>query len=95
MKKKRMDWYFWGPGTAMIVIVLLLFTQSTKLPNGEYIFARNPFTYFLLGLIIVCMLLLIFGKVKENIGDKINARTIIYTAIAVPIVFVLGYFLNN
>jgi hypothetical protein len=95
MKNKRIDWYFWGPGTSMIVIVLLLFTQSTKLPNGEYIFARNPFTYFLLGLMIVCMILLIFGKVKESVGGKINDKIIFYTVIAVPSVFVLVYFLNN
>jgi hypothetical protein len=95
MKKKGIDWYFWGPGTAMVVIVLLIFTQSTKLPNGEYIFARNPFTYFLVGLMIVCMILLIFGKVKESMGGKINGKTVLYTAIAVPIVTVVVYFINN
>jgi hypothetical protein len=95
MNKKSLDWFFWGPMAGIVVLAFLLFTQATKLPNGNYTFDQNIFTYFLTGLMFVCAILLIFGKVRETMGGKINGKTVLYTSIAVPIVFVIVYFINN
>jgi hypothetical protein len=96
MNKKSYDWFFWGPMLSIVVLALILFsTSATKLPNGNYIFDQSIFSYFIVGLMFLCAALLIFGKVRESMGGKINGRTIVYTAIAVPVVFVLVYFINN
>jgi bacteriorhodopsin len=96
MKKKEIDWFFWGPFVLGIVIALIMFTtQATKLPNGNYIFHQNIFTYFLAGLLVLCAILLIFGKVRESMGNKVNGKTFLYTAIIIPIISVWLYFFNN
>jgi predicted neutral ceramidase superfamily lipid hydrolase len=96
MKKKQIDWFFWGPMFGILVLALLLFsTSATKLPNGNYILDQNLFSYFIVGLMFVCAILLIFGKVRETMGNKINRNTILTTLIVVPIVFILVYLINN
>lgn len=95
MKKKQIDWFFWGPMFGILVLTLLLFsTSATKLPNGNYIFNQNVFSYFITGLMFTCAILLIFGKVRETMGNKTNRKTIITTVIVVPIVFIL-VLINN
>lgn len=96
MKKKQIDWFFWGPMFGIVILSLLLFsTSATKLSNGNYIFDQNPLSYFLVGCMFVCAILLIFGKAKETLGNKINKNTIIFTLILIPIVFVFVQILNN
>jgi hypothetical protein len=96
MKKKSLDWFFWGPMIGGVIVAIIMFTtQATKLPNGNYIFDRNLFTYFLAGLLVLCAILLVFGKVREAMGNKINGKTVLYTAIIIPIAAVWLYFINN
>jgi hypothetical protein len=92
---KRLDWYFWGPGIATIIICFFIFTQATKLSDGSYMVEPSLFTYFLGGLLVVCFILLIFGRVRETMGGRVNGKTVLYTAVAAPLVAVVVYFINN
>ncbi|MBH0171653.1 hypothetical protein [Fictibacillus sp. 18YEL24] len=96
MKKKQIDWFFWGPMFGIVILSLLLFSSSaTKLPNGNYILDQDPLSYFLVGCMFVCAILLIFGKVRETMSKKINKNTIIITLLLIPIVFVFVHIINN
>jgi uncharacterized membrane protein YqhA len=78
----------------IVILSLLLFSQAMKLPNDNFILDQNLFSYFITGLLFVCAILLIFGKVRETTGRKITKNTVLYTAIVVSIVFVFLYLTN-
>ncbi|MET3730275.1 glucan phosphoethanolaminetransferase (alkaline phosphatase superfamily) [Fictibacillus halophilus] len=96
MKKKQIDWFFGGPMFGIVILSLLLFsTSATKLPNGNYILDQDSLSYFLVGCMFVCAILLILGKIRETMEKKIHKNTIIITLLLIPIVFVFVHIINN
>lgn len=85
MKKKELDWFFWGPLSGGLLVAMVgYFTIAEKVSEGVYKAEQSPFSFFLAGLLLDCYLLIIYGNLREDLKKSIKKLDFIVLLIAVP-----------